>query len=160
VERLAKVTTARGTGWLLDQEKAGLPEPRLRGEVGAQAIRVARFRDSVARNNFVPWLNLQVEPDGRGGTVLTGTVGPWLGASAFVGALTIIFSCLALAGLIAGSAALAATGSARALPVLLGPVIVGAFGILILVVCRNRLPRHVSALLLEVSDILEASAKM
>jgi hypothetical protein len=160
VERLAKVTTARGTGWLLNPKTAGLPEPRLRGEVGVHAIRVARFRDSVGRNNFVPWLNLKIEPDGRGGAVLTGTVGPWLGASAFVGALTMIWSCMALAGLIAGSATLAATGSARALPVLLVPVFVGAVGVLVLVVCRNSLPRQVSALLLEVIDILGASPSM
>jgi len=160
VERLAKVTTARGTGWLLDPKTAGLPEPRLRGEVGAQAIRVARFQDSAGRNSFLPWLTLTVEPDGRGGTVLTGTVGPWLGAPAFVGAYAMIFSCVALAGLIAGPTALAATGSARALPVLLVPVFVGALGVLVLVVCRNSLPRHVSALLREVSDILGASATM
>jgi hypothetical protein len=160
VERLAKVTTARGTGWLLAPKNAGLPEPRLRGEAGAQAIRVSRFRDSVGRNDFVPWLNLTVEPDGKGGTVLTGTVGPYLAAPAFVGALTMIFSGMAVAGLIAGPAALAATGSARALPVTLGSVILGAFGVLVLVDCRNRLPRHASALVLEVSDILGASATM
>jgi hypothetical protein len=160
LQRLGKVASARGAGWYLDPKATGMPDPRLRGDIGQSGIHVARFRDTMGRNSFVPWLDARIEPGFGGGAVLTGTIGPWPGSAGFASAMIVIFSFMALAGVVAGTAALAVSGSIRVLPVLLIPFGIGVIGIIIIVFNGKKLSRHVLALVQEVNDILGSTARM
>lgn len=81
LRRLAEVTTAHGATWYLKPETAVLRDPQLRGNVGPSGIHVARFRDSIGRNNFLPWLDARFESAPSGGTILAGTIGPQPGSA-------------------------------------------------------------------------------
>jgi hypothetical protein len=65
LQRLAMVTSHRGSTWYLDPRNAVLRDPRFRGDAGPSWISLARFEDAVGRNSFVPWLQGRVEPAPR-----------------------------------------------------------------------------------------------
>jgi hypothetical protein len=114
----------------------------------------------MGRNNFLPWLDARFESAPSGGTILAGTIGPGPGSPGFITAFAVISVFMAAAGIIAGTAALAATGSPGALPVLLIPLSIGIIGIMVVISNRRALPQHISALVQEVNDILDSAATM
>jgi len=53
--------------------RAGLPGPRLLGQVSPARVRVAQLGSSGCRNNTRPWFDGRIEQAPDGGTILRGT---------------------------------------------------------------------------------------
>lgn len=170
LRRLKKVTTKRGPSWYLDPRTAGLPEPRLRGEVGAARILVTRSAMGSRGDGHLPWLDGRLEPDANGGARLTGLAGQWAGAGVRPRAGSRpgkrqVFLALAGVGLLfvatlTGTVTmmLVSPGSLGYwLPFVLGPWAGAAMAVAILASNRWQLQQGIPALVEEVSAILNAT---
>jgi hypothetical protein len=158
LRRVAVVTTQRGaSSRYLGPRNAGLPEPRLRGNVGPSGIFVARFEDAAGRNSFAPWLGARLEPVAGGGATLRGTIG--LHPAVRVVSLVIagVWGLLVVAAVAGGVALLAHGHLSGLLPAVLVPLAMTAFIAGFNVVGLRSLERDIPKLIQEMNAILGLS---
>ncbi|HEX4290272.1 MAG TPA: hypothetical protein VH021_15230 [Trebonia sp.] len=100
LERLAAVTTSRGrTGWYIDPQTVGRPDPLFKGELCRSRTRLTRFAVDGGRNSLVAILEVRLDSAADGGTALCGWVGPLAGA--FQATLFTVVGCLVSLALLA-----------------------------------------------------------
>ena len=162
LRRLAAVTTARKSGWLLDARTATQPDPLFHGEVGPSAVRLALFTEVIHRGPVGAWLDARVDLTPEGGAALTGTIGSAAAEAnaAMTLAFVAVWAVIGLVSLVIGVVLAASgrfnlgVGAAIAVPILIAVSILAARG-------SNALPPEldpIPALLEKIDGVPDATS--
>lgn len=157
LRRLDMVTTRRGASWYLDRRTVGRPAPRLRGDVGASGILVARWEDARGRNSFAPCLEARLQAGAGGGTTLTGRVGLHPSMRRLMPVIAGVGGLIAVSLLASGIVTLV-RGHLTGLPFVLGPLGLATFVTGLDIAGLRSLERGIPKLLQELNGVLDSTA--
>jgi hypothetical protein len=138
--------------------RAGLPAPRLLGQVSPARVRVARLPD-YSRNSLLPWFDGVIETAPDGGTILRGTVTPPPSSLPVFLMISVVWA-LIVPGTFAAGVGSIVSGSGPGLPLVLVPGFMAAVYGVIVAVTPRQIRSQRSRLLGELSEVLGATATM
>jgi hypothetical protein len=151
--RLEQVTVSNQFDRYLGS-RAGLPAPRLLGQVSPARVRVARLESSGRRNSTRPWFDGRIEQSPEGGTILRGTVVPSPDSLPVFLVISAVW-CLILPIMLAvGIGSLVAGHRGQALPFVLIPCAMLAVYAIVVALTPGQIRSQATWLLDELGEIL------
>jgi hypothetical protein len=154
--RLERVTVRNQFGRYLGS-RAGLPAPRLLGQVSPAWVRVACLPSGGGRNSIRPWFDGVIETAPDGGTILRGTVAPPPSSLPVFLMISVVWA-LIVPGTFAAGVGSIVSGSGPGLPLVLVPGFMAAVYGVIVAVTPGQIRAETERLLGELSQILGATA--